>query len=129
MTRYRAARSEWDRLRGQQPARKSSGRPWPLIVKTRAERLPQIAGRLSISGDSTMSSFPSRPQDDGGKPRPAGSRRILVVDDEAHIVQVLSLKLRNAGYEVITAVDGEEGIEQAINHRPHLIINDFHMPY
>lgn len=39
------------------------------------------------------------------------SRRILVVDDEAHIVQVLSLKLRNAGYQVITAVDGEEALE------------------
>ena len=39
--------------------------------------------------------------------------RILVVDDEAHILHVLSLKLRNAGYEVVTAVDGEEGFELA----------------
>src|SRR5688572_19396830 len=39
------------------------------------------------------------------------TQRILVIDDEAHIVQVLSLKLRNAGYEVLTACDGEEGLE------------------
>ena len=39
------------------------------------------------------------------------AKHILVIDDEAHIVQVLSLKLRNAGYEVTTAVDGEEGLE------------------
>lgn len=57
------------------------------------------------------------------------SQRILVVDDEAHIVQVLSLKLRNAGYEVLTAVDGEEGFELATKHGPDLIITDFQMPY
>jgi two-component system, OmpR family, alkaline phosphatase synthesis response regulator PhoP len=57
------------------------------------------------------------------------THRILVVDDEAHIVQVLSLKLRNAGYEVLNACDGEEGLELALRHRPDLIITDFQMPY
>ena len=57
------------------------------------------------------------------------AQRILVVDDEAHIVQVLSLKLRNAGYEIITAVDGEEGVDLAREQRPDLIITDFQMPY
>lgn len=57
------------------------------------------------------------------------SRRVLVVDDEAHIVQVVSLKLRNAGYDVMTAVDGEEGLEVAIREHPDLVITDFQMPY
>ncbi len=56
-------------------------------------------------------------------------QRILVVDDEAHIVQVLLLKLRNAGYEVLTAGDGEEGLDAAQTHRPDLIITDYQMPY
>ncbi len=55
--------------------------------------------------------------------------RILVVDDEAHILHVLSLKLRNAGYEVFTAVDGEDGYELATQHLPNLVITDFQMPY
>lgn len=55
--------------------------------------------------------------------------RILVVDDEAHILHVLSLKLRNAGYEVVTAVDGEDGFELASQHLPDLVITDFQMPY
>ena len=55
--------------------------------------------------------------------------RVLVVDDEAHILQVLSFKLRKAGFEVITAVDGEEGLEAAIQENPDLIITDFQMPY
>lgn len=56
-------------------------------------------------------------------------KRILVVDDEAHILQVLSLKLRNAGFEVLTARDGEEGLEVATQQMPDLIIADFQMPY
>lgn len=55
--------------------------------------------------------------------------RILVVDDEAHIVQVLSLKLRNAGYDVVTASDGEEALDLALREPPHLVITDFQMPY
>ena len=57
------------------------------------------------------------------------AHRILVVDDEAHIVQVLTFKLRNAGYDVVTAVDGEEGFEMACQDLPDLIITDFQMPY
>ncbi len=57
------------------------------------------------------------------------SIRILVVDDEAHILHVLSLKLRNAGYDVRTAADGEEAFETATDDPPDLIITDFQMPY
>ena len=54
---------------------------------------------------------------------------ILVVDDETHIVHVVSLKLRNAGYEVRTAGDGEEALEIASQDPPMLIITDLQMPY
>jgi CheY-like chemotaxis protein len=57
------------------------------------------------------------------------ARRILVVDDEAHILQVLLLKLNKAGYEVITANDGEEAFEAARREVPDLVITDFQMPY
>jgi two-component system, OmpR family, alkaline phosphatase synthesis response regulator PhoP len=57
------------------------------------------------------------------------SHKILIVDDEQHILQVLTLKLRNAGYEVLTAVDGEEGFDIACRERPDLVITDFQMPY
>lgn len=55
--------------------------------------------------------------------------KILLVDDEAHILQVLSLKLRNAGYEIVTAQDGEEAFELACQSAPELVITDFQMPY
>ena len=57
------------------------------------------------------------------------SKRVLVVDDEAFIVNVVELKLRNAGYEVLKAVDGEEAFEVATQEIPDLVITDFQMPY
>jgi two-component system alkaline phosphatase synthesis response regulator PhoP len=56
------------------------------------------------------------------------NKKILVADDESHILSVVSLKLRNAGYDVITARDGAEGLRAAREERPDLIITDYHMP-
>ena len=55
-------------------------------------------------------------------------KTILVADDESHILHVVSLKLRNAGYRVITAHDGQEALVAAQQERPHLLITDYHMP-
>lgn len=54
---------------------------------------------------------------------------ILVVDDESHILHVVSLKLQNAGYRVTTAEDGEEGLAVALDQNPDLIITDYQMPF
>jgi len=56
------------------------------------------------------------------------TKRILVADDEAHILHVVSLKLRNAGFEVTTAMDGEEALELCKAEPPDLLITDFQMP-
>lgn len=53
---------------------------------------------------------------------------ILVCDDEPHIVHVVAAKLRNAGYEVETASDGQEAFGRALARRPNLIISDYQMP-
>ena len=55
-------------------------------------------------------------------------KTILVADDESHILHVVSLKLRNAGFRVITARDGQEALEMAQAQHPDLLITDYHMP-
>lgn len=55
-------------------------------------------------------------------------KTILVCDDESHILNVVSLKLRNAGYRVLTASDGQEALDLAIQEKPDLLITDYHMP-
>jgi len=57
------------------------------------------------------------------------SKRIVVADDEAHILHVVSMKLRNAGYEVLTAEDGEEALELCLADPPDMLITDYQMPY
>jgi two-component system alkaline phosphatase synthesis response regulator PhoP len=56
------------------------------------------------------------------------SKTILVADDESHILNVVSLKLTNAGFTVFTAADGQEALELATAQRPDLLITDYHMP-
>ena len=55
-------------------------------------------------------------------------KKILVVDDEVHITHVLALKLENAGFEVITAADGEEALECIAEEVPDMVITDCYMP-
>ena len=55
-------------------------------------------------------------------------KRVLVVDDEIHIVHVVAIKLRNNGYEVITASNGAEAFELACSEKPDIIVTDFQMP-
>jgi len=55
-------------------------------------------------------------------------KTILVVDDEAHILHVVSLKLQNAGFNVITARDAEEAFEAATTSSVDMVITDYQMP-
>ncbi len=55
-------------------------------------------------------------------------KTILIADDETHILNVLSIKLRNAGFTVVTAEDGAEAYALACAHHPDLVITDYQMP-
>lgn len=56
------------------------------------------------------------------------AKRILIVDDYPHIVEVLRLRLEKAGYEVHAAGDGQEGLTMARRLIPDLIILDLMLP-
>ncbi len=54
--------------------------------------------------------------------------KILVVDDEKHIVELIKFNLERDGFQVITAYDGEEAVKQARSGDPDLIILDIMLP-
>ena len=56
------------------------------------------------------------------------SKKILVVDDEAELSKAIIIRLKTLGYEVISAQDGQEGLEKAKNENPDLIVLDILMP-
>lgn len=54
--------------------------------------------------------------------------RILVVDDDATLIRIIERRLEPCGWEVISASDGAEGLDKAMNLEPDLIVLDTLMP-
>ena len=56
------------------------------------------------------------------------AKTILVVDDSASLRQVVGIALKGAGYDVIEACDGKDGLSKLTGQKIHLIISDENMP-
>jgi DNA-binding response OmpR family regulator len=63
-----------------------------------------------------------------GQKKKAGKHKILIVDDEPDLVQMLQDRLEMGGYEVITASNGKEGLEKALEAEPDVVLLDVKMP-
>jgi len=55
-------------------------------------------------------------------------KRVLIVDDDRFITRVLKMKLEQEGFQVFTAHNGIEGLEQIKQHDPQVVITDLNMP-
>ena len=56
------------------------------------------------------------------------NKRILIVEDEKNIVDILSFNLSKEGYETLEAYDGEAGLQLALEQNPDLILLDLMLP-
>src|SRR5262245_63273341 len=56
------------------------------------------------------------------------SKRILLCDDELHILRAAEFKFKRAGYDVVCANDGQEGWESIQECRPDIVVTDCQMP-
>ncbi|MBI5293865.1 MAG: response regulator transcription factor [Chloroflexi bacterium] len=54
--------------------------------------------------------------------------KILIAEDEPDIRELVAFTLRFAGYEVVTAANGEEAVQQAVKEMPDLALMDVRMP-
>ena len=55
-------------------------------------------------------------------------KRILLIEDEAELIRAIKIRLEAAGFETISAKDGEEGLETARKEKPDLIVLDLILP-
>jgi CheY-like chemotaxis protein len=62
------------------------------------------------------------------KNEPVKKRKVCVVDDEETIREIYSTALEASGYEVFTAVDGQEGFSVIKKNKPDIILTDIMMP-
>ena len=58
-----------------------------------------------------------------------GKKRVLVIEDEVSISDIIRFNLTKEGYDVITAYDGRDGLEKALSQSPDLILLDIMLPY
>ena len=54
--------------------------------------------------------------------------KVLAVDDEPDVRRLIQIKLKKAGFDVIAAVDGQDGLEKALEERPDVVLMDWMMP-
>lgn len=54
--------------------------------------------------------------------------RVLLVDDELHILRAAEFKLKRHGFDVMCACDGEDAWDQIQEHRPDIVVTDLQMP-
>ncbi len=102
-----------------------------LIRKfTRAESvnpdLPEQAADEAL--DATSTPLPPVAVPDGIPTGASTPAQILLVDDDPDILELLDLSLKRAGYEVVTARDGEEALRRLTEFHPALILLDLMMP-
>ncbi len=58
-----------------------------------------------------------------------GKKRILVIEDETSISDIIRFNLTKEGYDVVAAYDGRDGLEKALSQNPDLILLDIMLPY
>jgi len=58
----------------------------------------------------------------------AARGKILLVDDDSFFLKVLSDAFTGAGFDVVTAADGVDGVQRFIDERPEVVISDLIMP-
>ena len=56
------------------------------------------------------------------------AKKILIVDDEVQLVEMVKMRLEAAGYDIISAYDGQDGFDKARKEKPDLIILDLMLP-
>ena len=55
-------------------------------------------------------------------------KKILIVDDEPDVLKVTEFRVKKAGYQTVTAVDGQQAVDKAASEKPDLILLDYKLP-
>src|SRR5439155_15337695 len=100
--------------------RLTSPRTWSTWWKARSSGIGLLRwkGNMSVSTMSVMEVLPMAM----AKPR------ILIIEDERGLTEVLTYNLQREGYETMTAHDGAEGLRKAQTHPPDLVLLDLMLP-
>ncbi len=99
-------------------------REWASILNVTAQALPSF--EEMIKQHQVLSALAS--DEAQARPLPSPKLRVLVVEDERALRQALHSMLKEQGYSVAVACDGEEGLRAALDYLPHMMVVDWVMP-
>jgi signal transduction histidine kinase/ActR/RegA family two-component response regulator len=84
--------------------------------------------RLPLAKEEQLRGFDQQPQPGETAGPPAAGRRIVIVEDNKDVRELLRLKLSRLGHEVVDARDGEEGLRMVVEAKPDLALIDLGLP-
>lgn len=61
-------------------------------------------------------------------PAQSSSKTILIIEDDVFLSELMAKKLKDSGFKVVKAIDGQEGLEKAASAKPNLILLDLILP-
>ncbi len=88
----------------------------------------EFAIRLPLAPDQSDQSEPAIPITIGKPAQDGPAHRVLIIDDERDVADLLARVLRHAGHQVWRAYSGQTGIETALEHQPDVALIDISMP-
>ncbi len=98
-------------------------------VFTKPLDLAQISETLARAGVTPASTLPAgSPKEFPREGRSSIRKRMLVVDDEPEVREVLVEYLQSKGFEALPAGDGEEALRRFVEYHPHIVFLDIQMP-
>jgi diguanylate cyclase (GGDEF)-like protein len=103
----------------------SEWQDWGRILDVDSSEVPLIADAASGGVRESAVAVPARMPEE---PSPAQKLRVLLVDDDPAVLMHLKNALASAGHFVTTASNGREGLDAALDMKPHVIITDWMMP-
>jgi len=98
-------------------------------VFTKPLDLARISETLTQAGVGPSRTLPSGSAgESAGKARSSIRKRVLVVDDESEVREVLVGYLQSKGFDVLPAGDGDEALRRFVEYHPHVVLLDIQMP-
>ncbi len=94
----------------------------PAPKKAKKAVKPRRADTADGAEEASLAAGPQSP------PEPPRSLRVLLVDDDAEIVESMRTVLESKGYEILVARDGNQGLLMAERENPDLVVLDMMMP-
>ena len=100
-----------------------------MAVQRKAKKAaPSKTVEADVAADAAAAGASAAQRPSPRASKPAGTKRVLLVDDDVEILESMRTVLESKGYEILVARDGNQGLAMAEEEEPDLVVLDMMMP-